>query len=96
MKTKITCPLGHSCEKIVDDHIERCAWYIQLAGSDPRDGKELNESRCAMAWQPILMVESTRANTQVAASVQSHRNETIKRQDIALGVLSNAKALTNK
>ena len=95
METKITCPLGHSCQKVVDDHIEQCAWYVKLSGQDPQSGKVVDDYKCAMYWQPVLMVDSSRMNAQVASSIQSLRNETVKRQNVALEVLSNAKAITN-
>jgi len=87
MKTVVTCPLGSECERIVDDHIERCAWYVKLAGHDPQSGKEIDDSRCAMAWQPILMIEGNGASHKVGAAIHSLRNETIKRQEQALEVV---------
>lgn len=91
MDVKITCPLGHTCEKAVDGAIERCAWYVKMTGKDPQSGKDIEESRCSMAWQPILMVEANGMANNIGASIQSLRNETVKRQTAALEVIKNAK-----
>jgi len=92
METKITCPLGSDCQKIVGDHIEQCAWYVKLKGKNPQDGTDIEEYRCAMAWQPVLAIEHTSSMHGMSASVQSLRNETIKRQNVALEVI-NAKSI---
>lgn len=87
-----TCPLGSHCERIIKGHIERCAWYVEMEGKHPQSGKDIRESRCAMAWQPILALEGNGINHHTAASIQSLRNETVKRQNLALEVI-NAKAI---
>ena len=84
MKTVLTCPLGSECEKIVGDHIERCVWFVELKGHNPQNGKEIDQSKCAIAWQPILMVEGNGVSYNIGASIQSLRNETVSRQNIAL------------
>lgn len=87
IETITTCPLGSECRKIVDGKIHQCAWYVSLKGNDPQDGSPISESRCAIAWQPLLMVEGSRETSRVAASVQSLRNETVIRQDRAIEVM---------
>ena len=88
LKVELTCPLGSTCEKVVGDHIERCAWYVKLEGKNPQTGKDINESKCAIAWQPLLMIEISGGVNRTSASVQSLRNETVKRQDKALEVVN--------
>ena len=83
MEIRVTCPLGSECETAKDGYVERCAWYTEMKGQDAT-GEEHNDWRCAIAWQPILQVEVAGTNRGVAASVQSLRNETTKRQDVAL------------
>lgn len=101
MEIKVTCPLGSECEKAKDGYIERCAWYVEMQGKDAT-GKDHDEWRCALAWLPILQVEVAGTNRQVAASVQSMRNEQTKRQDIALqamhliGNVNDAKAIKSQ
>lgn len=98
MSIKITtvCPLGCECEKAVEGGIERCAWYVKLRGQDPQSGSDIDEWRCSMAWQPILMIEGNSMANKTASSIQSFRNETVARQEIALGVITNAKTITSK
>lgn len=91
VETRLTCPLGSNCEKIVDNVLERCAWFITLQGDSPQDGKEVSESKCAMAWQPILIIEGNRESMRTNQSIQSLRNETVKRQNLALEVVKNAR-----
>lgn len=95
MKAIITCPLGHKCEEIRDNQLYRCAWYTELAGMD-QAGNSVNEYRCAIAWQPVLMVEMSSTNRGQTHAIESLRNETIRRQDLALSAIgqNNEKALS--
>ena len=96
MEIRITCPLGSKCEEAKDGYVERCAWYTEMSGKDAA-GKDHDEWNCAIKWFPILQVEMSGTNRQVAASIQSMRNEQTKRQDIALQSLrglKDAKAIT--
>ena len=83
MEVKTTCPFGSECETAKDGHIERCALYIEMRGQD-ETGKEHDTWRCSFAWQPILQIEVAGTSRRMAASIQSLRNETTKRQDIAI------------
>jgi len=89
METKYICPLGSKCEDAKDGILYRCAWYTELRGM--KDGKEDVQYGCAIAWLPALSVENARTNIGQTAAIESLRNETIKRQDMALaGVLKHA------
>lgn len=88
METRITCPFGSKCEEAKDGFVERCALYVEMQGRDASGGT-YDEWRCSLAWMPILQVEASSTNRVVAASVQSMRNEQIKRQDAALKVIDN-------
>ena len=83
-----TCPLGSECEVIKDGKLHRCAWYVTLEGENPQNGKKIETSKCAMAWQPILLIEGNGQNLHIAGAIESLRNETINRQDIALEKIS--------
>lgn len=75
IETKLTCPLGSHCERIIDGVVERCSWYVELSGTNPQTGEQIhNVSRCAMNWIPILLVENTGKTNQVGAAVESLRN----------------------
>lgn len=93
LETVFTCPLGSKCQEIIGEEIHQCHWYVKLAGKDPQTGENIEQYKCAIAWQPILAIEGNGAASGIAASIQSLRNETVTRQDIALGAL-NAKTIT--
>ena len=84
MEETITCPLGSQCTEIKDNKIYRCAWHTKMAGIDA-SGESHDEWRCAMAWMPILQTEMSGTNRGQTAAIESLRNESVKRQNIAIG-----------
>lgn len=90
METKITCPLGHECEKAVNGHLEVCAWYIQLAGKDPQSDKQIDQKKCAIAWMPLLQIEVAGTNRGQTHAIESFRNETVKGQNMMNEILVSA------
>lgn len=82
--TKLVCPLGATCRTETDDMITQCHWYTKLVGKHPQTGADMDEWGCAMRFLPILSVENSQTNRQVGASVQSLRNEVVKRQDMQM------------
>jgi len=83
-----TCPLGHTCEKAVDGAIERCAWYINIKGKDPQSEDIIDQWKCAMAWQPVLLIENTAQSRSTGAAVESFRNEMLKSNEISQKILA--------
>ncbi len=81
IETVMTCPLGSKCEEIKDNKLHRCTWYQSLAGQDPTTGEQVNEWRCAIVWQNIVMVETSMTNRSIAAATESFRNEMVKAQE---------------
>lgn len=77
----LTCPLGSKCEEIRENKLHRCVWHIQLAGTNPATGEQIDERGCAMAWMPILMIENSKQQRSTAVAVESFRNEVTKQQD---------------
>jgi hypothetical protein len=76
MKIVRVCPLGGKCERMIDsDTLERCGWYVQLAGQNPQTGELVDEWGCSMAWLPVLLVENARAAVGTSAAVETFRNE---------------------
>jgi hypothetical protein len=80
----ITCPLGSTCEKIVDGSIHRCAWYVKIEGKNPQTGTDISESNCAIAWGPIISIEGNGQTRNLVASFQSLRNAALDNQKKAL------------
>lgn len=78
MTVKTTCPLGHKCQKYDETGlIEQCAWYITLAGRHPQTGEEIHDSKCAIAWGPIIGLEQANTNRGQTAALESFRNEVV-------------------
>lgn len=96
METKIVCPLGCECQRAVDGVLEQCAWYTKIQGTNPQNGEKIDEYRCAIVWMPLLTIEGNAESRTIGASVQSLRNETIKKQTEAIKVIENVKAIANK
>lgn len=88
LKTELTCPLGSKCEEIKDGAIQRCAWFIELAGRNPNTGEEKNERGCAMAWMPVLLVENAMQQRSTSAAVESFRNEMVRSNDASQQLLA--------
>jgi hypothetical protein len=60
-----------------------CPWWVQLRGSHPGTGKEIDEWNCAVAFGPALMINVAKEARQGAAATESFRNGLIKRIDPA-------------
>jgi len=86
MEVSIVCPLGAECETSTNGGIKRCAWYVDIEGLDSNTGDKIKDSRCAMAWMPLLQIETTSKTIGVNEAICSAKEENIKRQDIALNL----------
>ncbi|MAB74950.1 MAG: hypothetical protein CMO47_00605 [Verrucomicrobiales bacterium] len=53
----------------------RCAWHINIQGTDPQTGMPTNQFGCAIAYVPLLQVEIAAQNRGTTASVDNLRNE---------------------
>lgn len=74
LKVKDNCPLNNfePCKQL------DCAWFVQMRGTDPNSGKEVDEYSCGIAWLPMLLVENAAQGRQTGAAVESFRNEMVK------------------
>ena len=86
MDIKLTCPFGSVCSEIKDNKLHRCHLYTEMKGCDAQ-GNEHDQWRCALAWMPILQVESSSTNRSVAAAIESARNVNDKNQKAAINEL---------
>jgi len=55
-----------------------CMQWIQIMGTNPNTGLDVNEWGCAIAWMPILQIESSQQMRQAGAAVESFRNEVVR------------------
>jgi len=75
IEVETTCPLGHTCEEAVDGRLRRCAWYTRISGKHPQSEEVVDEWCCAIAWQPILMVEMAQTNRGQTQAIEILREE---------------------
>ena len=74
LEVKNNCPLNNfePC-KMFD-----CASFVQIRGSDPNTGEEVDDYAGAMAWTSMLLIENSLHARQTGAAVESFRNEMVK------------------
>lgn len=90
MKVKLTCPLGHTCERVVagingeEDYIERCRWYRKYASWDKERGTVMEETvhwDCAIPKNNELQIEALAGLGGIQAAVESRGNATHRSLD---------------
>jgi len=74
----------------------KCAWFVQMKGTNPNDGKEVDEYACAIAWLPMLLVENAMQSRQSGAAIESFRNEMVKANQSNQSLLEMSKILEMK
>ena len=52
----------------------KCVEWINLMGTHPQSGEQINNWMCARVAHSLLLVENANKTRQVAASVDKHRN----------------------
>ena len=83
LEAKANCPLDgfKPCRQL------ECAWFVQIRGTNPNTGEEIDDYGCSMAWMPVLMIENSQQQRQTGAAVESFRNEMVKANDVSQQVL---------
>jgi len=92
LEVQDNCPLNgfKKCKQF------KCAWFVQMKGTNPNDGKEIDEFACAMAWLPMLLVENAMQSRQSGAAIESFRNEMVKANDSNRNILELSKFMEVK
>lgn len=73
---------GKFCPLIKKDCIQlQCSWYTQVRGTEPQSGKEVDEWACAIAWMPMLLINTAQEVRQGAAATESLRNQMVDASD---------------
>ena len=92
LKVEENCPLNgfKKCKQF------KCAWFVQMKGSNPNNGKEVDEYACAVAWLPVLLVENAMQSRQSGAAIESFRNEMVKANESNQNLLQMSKILEFK
>ena len=50
-----------------------CKWYVHLIGNNPQNDHPIDEYNCAIAWIPILLVETTKTGRDTHNRVEQFR-----------------------
>lgn len=75
------CPMWRkACSKVC----HTCAWWTLVQGKNPQTGLDTNQWGCAMAWPPILVIESNMVQRQTTATVQELRNDVARSNDVSM------------
>jgi hypothetical protein len=70
---------GTFCPLLQKDCVKtQCMWFMQVQGTNPNTGEDINEWGCSMAWMPILLIENSKQQRQTGAAVESFRNEMVR------------------
>ena len=77
------CPLWRKKMSLV---CHTCPLWVHIRGKDPQSNVELDRCDCSLAWNVVVGVETGQRVNQLAAAVESMRNEVAA----ALGGLSSA------
>lgn len=73
---------GNFCPLLKKDCVGlKCKFYIELKGMNPNTGEEVNGWDCSIAWLPLLLVENSKTSRETSASVDSFRNEFVRRDE---------------
>jgi hypothetical protein len=54
---------------------------VQLRGTNPNTGAEVDQWNCSLATLPLLLVENAQQARAAGAATESMRNEIVKRMD---------------
>lgn len=83
LEVKQNCPLNgfEPCKQF------DCAWFISVKGMNPQTEQEVDDWGCAVAWMPILQINTTMHQAQTGAAVESFRNEMVKSNQVSQQVL---------
>lgn len=70
---------GTFCPLLKKDCVQtQCSWFIQVRGTNPNTGKEVDEWGCSIAWLPHLLLENASQTRQAGAATESFRNEFVR------------------
>lgn len=62
-------------------------WWVEMIVKNIKTGEMGNDNNCAISKLPGLMVEQLRNANGIQEAVESHRNESVKRQDVLLTMI---------
>jgi len=91
LESKSNCPLN----KFEPCKLWECSWFIEIKGNHPQTGTELNEWGCAVAWLPVMMINTAREQHSTSVAIESFRNEMVKSNEVSQKILIEAAKVNN-
>ena len=91
------CPLLTLDPKDPEPCVEhQCEWYIQVQGRHPQTGESVNKWGCAVAWIPVLSIETSQQMRQAGSSVDKLTNEVLREGTRTRGLFSDLASQSRK
>jgi hypothetical protein len=76
-KDKADCPFWRGpCKE------HACRLYIQVMGTNPNTGEQINKFGCSFEFLPMLMIENSQQQRHTCASVDGLRNEVARSNEV--------------
>ncbi len=69
------CPLWRKKMSAV---CHTCPWWVQLRGTNPNTGAEVDGWECSITAMPLLQIETAKQTRQAGAATESFRNEMVR------------------
>ena len=82
------CPLGETCQEVVDGMIVKCYWLVGIEGKDPQGNTTIKEEKCIFVWLPRLLIENTQVTRGHQQALESMRNAAASGSDFLGGLLN--------
>lgn len=79
IEKQVFCPLGKTCEEVVDGAIHRCNWYlstVQIVDGKPDESTRSDE--CAVPMICVHLTELKQKTAGVQAAVENRINKVIE------------------
>lgn len=71
----LICPLH---KETMDKVCHKCPLWIQIRGTNPNTGEEVDNWTCTLAALPMLLIENAQQSRQNGAATESFRNEMVR------------------
>lgn len=82
---------GQFCPILKEECIQdKCAFWTQVRGYDSNSGKEVDEYACAIAFLPMLLINTANETRKGAAATDSFKNEMAQQNKVATLILAAA------
>lgn len=64
-----------------------CPLWVQVRGTNPQTGQEVDQWQCSLSWLPMLLIECAQQSRQTGAAVESFRNQMVNQREVAAAMV---------